>query len=115
MTSIPSSAQLYTAKIEDIRKLVFIAQRVPTLDSLVELQDKEIKRMEKIIKADSIILMDRTNMILAIGKERDDYKGLYETQLVLTKLEKKEKRNWRFKAILSLAVASGVFILSLNQ
>jgi len=115
LSSIPSFSQLYTTKIEHIRKLVDIAQRVPVLDSLVASQDREISRMVQIIHADSVVKVARAQAIEAITREMDAYKGLYEAQLKLTDLEKKEKRRWKRRTFGAVIVTAGVLILSLKE
>ncbi len=104
LSSIPSFSQLYTTKIEHIRKLVAIAQQVPVLDSLVASQDREIARMVQIIHADSVVKAARAQAIEAITREKNAYKGLYEAQLKLTDAEKKEKRKWKLTTYASILI-----------
>jgi len=111
LNSIPSFSQLYTTEIQKIRELVSIAQRVPVLDSLVSAQDKQITRMTQIISADSLIKLSRARMIEALGQEKDSYKGLYEAQLILTKLEKKEKRRWKRRTFACVILGVGLFVI----
>jgi len=106
------SAQYYTTEIQKIRELVAVAQRVPVLDSLVASQDREIARQVKIIQSDSVVIRARAQAIESITKEKDAYKGLYEAQLTLTNLEKKEKRRWKRRTF--GAVIIGLVLLTLS-
>jgi len=114
LNSIPSYCQYYTTEIQKIRELVAIAQRVPVLDSLVASQNREISRMAKIIHADSVVKATREQSIKTITQEKDAYKGLYEAQLTLTKIETKEKRRWKRRAFGAVIVGIAIFIVT-NQ
>jgi len=112
LSSIPYFSELYTTKIENIRKLVAIAQRVPVLDSLVTSQDREIARQVKIIQSDSVVIRARAQAIEAITREKDAYKGLFEAQVKLTDLEKKDKRRWKRRTFGAVVVGLGLLVLS---
>jgi len=112
MIWIPSYSQLYTTEIQKIRELVSVAQRVPGLEMEIEALDSVVTRMTKIITADSVIKRTKDQLTEATAKERDSYKGLYEAQLVLTKIETKEKRRWKWRTAGIGILGLGLLILT---
>jgi len=67
--------------------------------------------MAKIITADSVIKRTKDHLIEATVKEKDSYKGLYETQLILTKLENKDKKKWKRRTIFTSIIGVGLLVL----
>ena len=91
-----------------------MAQRVPGLEAEIQALDVEVSRMVQIIAADSVVKAARTQAIEAITREKESYKGLYEAQLTLTKLETKERKRWKRRTFGAVILTAGVLILSLN-
>jgi len=116
MSILSSSAQsqdnLYCAPIQKIRELVAVAQRVQGLEREIQALDSVVTRMTKIITADSVIKRTKDMLIEATAKERDSYKGLYEAQVVLTKIETKEKRRWKWRTAGIGILGVGLLILT---
>lgn len=113
-SSIQSSAQLYTTEIQKVRELVAVAQRVPGLEKEIQALDSVVARMATIISADSVIKRTKDQLILTTLQERDAYKGLYEAQLKLTKLETKEIKRWKRRTVFVAITGIGLLILT-NQ
>jgi hypothetical protein len=111
LNSIQSSAQLYTTEIQKVRELVAVAQRVPGLEREIQSLDSVVTRMTKIISADSIIKRTKDQRIEVISLEKASYKGLYEAQLVLTRLENKEKRKWRRRTVACVILGVGLLVI----
>jgi len=111
--SIQSSAQLYTTEIQKVRELVAVAQRVPGLEKEIQLLDSIVTRMATIISADSVIKRTKDQLIATTLQERDAYKGLYEAQLKLTKLETKERKRWKRRTV--FVALTGILLILTNQ
>jgi len=115
LNSIPLFSQLYTTEIKKIRELVAVAQRVPGLEMEIEALDSVVTRMTKIITADSVIKRTKDRIIEATSKERESYKGLYEAQFIITRIEVKEKKKWRRRTVFMGILGAGLLILSINN
>lgn len=94
---IPSSGQLpgdsiYCAPVSRVRKLVAVALRCQTCDSLVQFQEREINAGLKLqVVADSLLFNERRETVLA-KVIAGQYRSLYEGEKQLTKIETKKKR-----------------------
>jgi len=88
-----------------------VAQRVPGLEKEIQALDSVVTRMTQIIAADSVIKRTKDQRIEATTREAESYKGLYEAQLKLTKLEAKEKRRWKRRTIGAAVLGIGLIVL----
>jgi len=110
--SAQSSDSLYCAPIKKIRQLVAVAQRVPGLEREIEALDSVVTRMSMVIYSDSVVKRTKDLLIENYQKESNAYKGLYESQLKLTKAEEKEKKKWRRITFVAGIASFGLLILA---
>lgn len=99
------STSSYCSPIWRIWKIVHMAQQAASCDSLVHYQENEINKGIKAQASIDSVLSIRTREKTLSSLEAWQYHRLYNTQIGLTKVEKKKKMKWFW-------IATGGLVLS---